>query len=236
MRLLSLNIETDYHFERFIPYVKEKNPDVVLLQEVLDKDMTELEIAFGMPGIFTPLNYLRREKDTPTLGIATFTSLPIVKKFDRYYYGNATQLPIIEHGQPEKMARAILVTELRIDNTSYCIVNTHFTWSPNGKPNAAQHKDVKKMLAFLKEIPEFILCGDFNAPRGTDIFEIIASQYKDNIPLDVTTTLDKNLHYAGGLNLVVDGFFTTPIYHVETIQVVDGLSDHCALLAEISKR
>jgi endonuclease/exonuclease/phosphatase family metal-dependent hydrolase len=235
MRLLSLNIETDKHLERFVPYVKDKNLDVIVMQEVLDKDLADLENAFDMQSLFTPLNYLCREKDNPQLGIATFTKLPITKHFDNYYYGDAANLPSIQHGEPEKMARAISVTEVLKDGVYYCIVNTHFTWSPHGKPNKVQHRDLERMLASLEKIPELILCGDFNAPRGTAIFDIIASRYKDNIPAHVTTTLDKNWHYAGELKLVVDGIFTTPTYQVDTIKIVNDLSDHCGLLAEISK-
>lgn len=89
------------------------------------------------------------------------------------------------------------------------------------------------LLKFLSEIPEFILCGDFNAPRGGIIFDTIASKYKDNIPSEINTTIDKNLHKAGDLKLVVDGLFTTPSYQITSIKIIDSLSDHCAILANI---
>ena len=94
-------------------------------------------------------------------------------------------------------------------------------------------QDLKVLFELLENIPEFILCGDFNAPRGTAIFDSIAEKYKDNIPQDISTTIDKNLHKAGDLQLVVDGLFTTPEYKVDSIKILDKLSDHCAILATI---
>jgi hypothetical protein len=77
------------------------------------------------------------------------------------------------------------------------------------------------------------MCGDFNAPRGRLIFDRIATKYKDNIPPYVTTTIDKNIHHAGDLQLVVDGLFSTSKYEVRSVQVLDGLSDHCAIIGEV---
>ena len=234
LSLISLNIETDKHFERFIPFIKEKQPEVFLTQEVLEKDLSFLEDALEMKAFFTPLAYLRREKDVPKLGMAIFSKLPFVKIYDDFYYGDAINLPIIEQSPPDGMARAIQMMELLKGDKKYCVINTHFTWSPNGKPSQQQHIDLDQMLALLADIPEFILCGDFNAPRGTAIFDMLSLKYKDNIPVGIITTLDKDLHYAGVLHLVIDGLFTTPGYLVNNLQVVHGLSDHCALVAKIS--
>mgnify|MGYP003739632349 CR=1 FL=1 len=114
-------------------------------------------------------------------------------------------------------------------------MNTHFTWSPNGEANDEQRLDLAEMLSQLENYDDFILCGDFNAPRGKEIFAQLASRYTDNLPPEVTTTIDGQFHYAGQLEIVVDGFFTTPRYQVESLQVRAGLSDHQGLLAQVSK-
>lgn len=234
LKIVSLNIEYDRHLDRIIPFLKEQQPDVILLQEVLRKDVDILEEATGQKGVFTVQNILSFEHGDFLFGMLILSGLPILKKETIYYSGDDIHLVRMHTGEPEKTTRALSIIEVLKGDQRYCLVNIHFTWSPKSRPNAVQHQDLKSVLQHLSKIPEFILCGDFNAPRGTAIFDAIASRYKDNIPLNVVTTIDKNLHKAGDLGIVVDGIFTTPGYQVEAIKVLSDLSDHCALVAEIN--
>jgi hypothetical protein len=70
------------------------------------------------------------------------------------------------------------------------------------------------MNAILKTKKDFILTGDTNCPRGTELFDSLAKDYKDNIPQDAVTTIDKELHRVGFLPYVIDCMFTTPEYKV----------------------
>lgn len=233
--IVSLNIEWDRHFDRIIPFLKKRNPDVVLLQEVVNKDLAMLEDTLKMESAFTVLCHWPRDTKELELGIATFSKFPIIKNHSEYYKGDRNDPLWLEPRGPEKIPRAILAIEIHKEGKPFHLVNTHFTWTPDGKPSAQQHIDLENLFLSLNNIPEFILCGDFNAPRGTAIFDKLASKYKDNIPLEVTTTIDKNWHKAGDLRLVVDGLFTTAEYQVETVEVLDNLSDHCAIAAKIRK-
>ncbi len=241
LKMISLNIEFDRHFDLILPFLKKQKPDVILLQEVLDKDLTFLEKELAMKSEFVPLAYRQQDNGQYELGLATFTSLAVQKvntlQFENshYYKGQAHNLPILRPGIAEIMPRALLITRLMKEENDFCFVNTHFTWSPDGKPSAYQFQDLEVMLDYLQTIESFVLCGDFNAPRGTKIFDTIASYYKDNVPKHITTTIDKNLHKAGDLNLMVDGLFTTPDYQALFVEVVDGVSDHCAIMAVIRK-
>lgn len=237
--IVSLNIECNRNFDRFLPFLKKQKPEIVLLQEVLDKDISYIEEALGMQSSFAPIARWCRDDIDCKLGMATFSSLPIVNMKTEYYRGRHDNLPIIRPGEAEKIPRALLITEIVKEKEkdkkkeSFCFINTHFTWTPDGKPNEQQYQDLEILLHLLQGIPDFVLCGDFNAPRGMIVFDTLAAKYKDNIPLHITTTIDKNLHRAGDLNLVVDGLFTTPGYHVESVEIVDGLSDHCAIIAKV---
>lgn len=235
LKIISLNIEMDRHIDRIIPFFKAQQPDVILLQEVLEKDRLNLESALEMRGIYTAQNTFCSDKGESPIGLLTLSKLPIVHHCCAFYRG--TNLPLIPMtiSEPLKMTRAILVTEMVKDHQSYCLINTHFTWSPNAKPSDEQHRDLAALLQLLSNIPEFILCGDFNAPRGTSIFDTLASRYKDNIPREVTSTIDKNLHRCGDLSVVIDGVFTTANYLVNDISIVDNLSDHCAVVALVQK-
>ncbi len=233
LKVISINIEKDKHFNRLIPFLQEQKPDVVLMQEVFEKDISFLENPTGMLGSFAVLSS-NRGINNSKFGLLNLVSIKNVKSYSIYYRGNESEPPEISSGEAANMARAILVSEFIKDERHFCVVNTHFTWTPDGHPSEKQNIDLEIMLQQLSRIPEFILCGDFNAPRGRLIFDKISDIYKDNIPSFVTTTIDKAFHKAGDLQLVVDGLFTTPKYHVDFLKIVPGLSDHCAILAEIS--
>lgn len=234
LKIISLNIERDRHFDRFIPFLEEHQPDIVLLQEVFAKDIAFLELKIKMKGSFVALNTFRGIENSK-FGLLNLSTLDS-KSYSIYYRGDGLDLPAIGPGEAANMARAILVTEFTKNNQQYCVINTHFTWTPDGCPSDKQYEDIDVMMDNLLEIPEFILMGDFNAPRGTPIFDRIASKYKDNIPPHVTTTIDKDFHKAGDLNLVVDGLFTTSKFCVNSVEVISGLSDHCAVLAVVSPK
>src|SRR3989344_3677090 len=120
-------------------------------------------------------------------------------------------------------------------NNRFTLGTTHFTLSEDGKADENQRRDLEKLLTILNDFEELILCGDFNAPRGEEIFSKISSRYKDNIPLEYETSLDSNLHRAKGLKLMIDGLFTTPHYQAGNVRLIEGVSDHCAITAKISR-
>lgn len=233
LKIVSLNIEKDRHLDRIIPFLKKLQPDVILLQEVFSKDIPILEEKLEMKSTFAVMKILLREGNPQPLGIATFSSSPIAKSYTAYYHGNGENPPIGPEGDPLKTARTILVTEVLKNNKAYCLVNTHFTWTPDGQASDLQHQDLDNFFQLLAPLSHFILVGDFNAPRGRVIFDKIALKYKDNIPSHITTTIDKNLHKAGDLQLVVDGLFSTPPYRVESVEAFDGVSDHYAISAKV---
>lgn len=247
LKLISLNIESDKHFDRLRPFFAKEKPDVVCLQEVLKADLDALsEIVFpdGEPEvIFVPQMDLKKANifDIPARGqwgIAVFSWLKIQAAHFGYYsyskYASEGELPDLENDDPNSPHRGYIHVDVEKDNQTFSIANVHFTWSPKGEATEEQREALGNLLALLQDYPQLILCGDFNAPRGRATFNTLAQYYKDNIPENVTTTLDHNLHYAGKLDLVVDGIFTTEHYQANNVRVVDGVSDHCAIVAEIT--
>lgn len=240
-RILSLNIEGDKHFDTVIPYLQEVKPDIICLQEVFAADVERFVAATGYQATYAPLvsyNQPNRYDISPRgkWGVLTLTPVAPINSAKVYYHGQADRIPEFVDGQPNSANRAFVWVEVELPgHPSLQVVNTHFTWSPNGEANDEQRLDLAEMLSQLENYDEFILCGDFNAPRGKEIFAQLASRYTDNLPPEVTTTIDGQFHYAGQLEIVVDGFFTTPRYQVESLQVRAGLSDHQGLLAQVSK-
>jgi endonuclease/exonuclease/phosphatase family metal-dependent hydrolase len=128
----------------------------------------------------------------------------------------------------------MLSCEIEKEGETFRVATTHFTWTPDGSADDYQRADVKKLLAILGGMGEFVLTGDFNAPRGGEIFGTLAEKYKDNVPSHYTTSIDGALHRAGPLELMVDGIFSTPGYAVSDVELVAGVSDHKAIVATVS--
>jgi endonuclease/exonuclease/phosphatase family metal-dependent hydrolase len=91
------------------------------------------------------------------------------------------------------------------------------------------------MLGILKDKRQYVLCGDFNASRGGEIYKTLSQCMKDNVPLSYDTSIDPERHRIKGLRAMVDGLFTTPVYGVSDVRLHFGVSDHGALEAVVSR-
>jgi len=243
IRLVSVNIEKDRHFNTVLSFLREKKPNVVCLQEVFEKDMPLFEKELGMKGFFAITHRWRimsggRAEIIP-LGVGILSSLPVTQVLPKYYSGDHLHLQISNEGMDDTEARVLLVAFMNISGVLYTIGTTHFTWSPKGEADDRQRRDLK---SFFEKTDEFkndgiVIAGDFNAPRGREIFREIETRFKDNIPLTYITSLDPRLHRAPLeiKHLMVDGVFSTPEYSVSNVSLNFGVSDHAAIVADIVK-
>ena len=137
---------------------------------------------------------------------------------------------------------ACVLADITKDGATFRIGAVHFLWSRNGLSSNEQRSALPHLLSTLEEERQLVFAGDFNAPRGGEIFSEFAKRYVDTIPAHYVTSLDLNLHRAvkeGKRNEIenkmVDGLFTTPAYIASDVRLVDGVSDHCAIVATIAK-
>jgi len=166
-------------------------------------------------------------------GLAIFSKQKPVLFTEYYYVGKRSNIPQFIYENPNSGNRAVSWITFQIKNKTYTIATTHFTWSPKGEETEEQRSNMEKLLIQLKKMEPFILCGDFNAPRGKSIYKMLEDVYKDNIPKEITSTIDPILHRERELSFVVDSLFTTSQYIIDAIDIVGGLSDHkgiCAIL------
>lgn len=243
IRFASINIEGDNHLDSVVSFLKSFRPDVVCFQELMDKNISLFEKELGMKCEFAPMC---KESLIPgnhsTLdgasGNAIFTSMPIVFSEARYYVGTRDTIPHFYKNADRGIViinKVLLYVTVSHAGFPYTFATTHFTWSKDGATTDEQRGDLKKLFKILDAIPDFVLSGDFNAPRGREIFSAIASRYKDNIPARYETSIDKRLHRAGDLQLMVDGLFSTPQYTISSARLNFGVSDHAAITAEVSR-
>jgi len=243
MKLISCNIEGNRHLnERLLPFLKTEQPDVVCLQEVFAVDLWALQQATNLKSyIFCPQALVNQVNvHLPPRGLWGLAILAqdIIHSQTDYYVGSERMVPeFFAQQNPNSMNRVLLSAQVRCKQQLFQIMTTHFTWSGAGAVSKEQKKDYALLKNNLNKFQEVIFCGDLNTPRGGEIFDDLAKHYTDNIPQDVETTIDKNLHKSGkDLRLVVDALFTSVHYLAHDVKVVANTSDHMAVVGEIERK
>lgn len=238
IKLISLNIEERRRLDLVRSFFGDSGAGIFCLQEVWEDDATILAHELGCQHVFAPMHDLLAKKGTANRkGIAIFTTGTITHSETIYY---SAFLPGPKRTiDPELLVPdhcPLLSTEIAIDGATYSVANTHFMWSPNGEMVPPQYEALERLLVTLDRYPELILTGDFNCPRGFPVFDELAKRYTDNIPAAVTTTVDQELHRVKGLQLVIDGLFSSNHYRVSDVEVRSGVSDHCAIIGTVAKQ
>jgi len=241
LKLINLNIEGDKHLKLVTDFLKNEKPDIVCLQEALSKDVRYFKELLGMEGYFAPTVSITKDnklhlKAGNTWGVMILTNQPSPEFKSFYYAGSPDALPEFKDDYHNSDCRVLVALEFPGEENTFTIATTHFTWSEGGNITAMQRDHLQKLISVLDNYPSLILTGDFNAPRGREIWSNLAERYRDNIPPDIQTTIDQHLHRKPGIQLVVDGIFSTPEYEVANVEVKAGVSDHMAVIATVSRK
>ena len=238
LKLVSLNIEKDRHLDRITPFLSEQMPDVFCAQEVYESSIPVIAKALsGTAYVYVPMTGRPKENPPHMQGVAIFSRLPIKAQSVRYYVGRPDTVPDSDDNDPltyNASNRMVVLCDIEKEGQLFRVGTTHFTWTPDGEPTDGQRSDMRALIALFDDAEELILTGDFNVSRGGELFGALAQRYKDNVPPHYTTSIDGNLHRKGQLNRMVDGIFSTPSYIVSDVEMISGVSDHCALVAKIS--
>ncbi len=248
MKIVSLNFEGLKHFQTLIaPWLSHEQPDVLCCQEFPQRELTTVEGLLESLGHFSPMIKVVESgkfvgNPPGWYGVALFVKRSLVSQdtftqtaifSDRFYLKE--NIDPVMYG-PNSGWRTLVWADIPTSSDNHKklrVATTHFTWAPGGGINDLQRRDFISLSKLLDEVKPDILCADFNAPRGGEIFGQLSKRFRDNIPPEVTTTLDQNLHRMPGLQLVVDGMFSRPNVVIKNVRAIDGLSDHCALVGEI---
>ena len=245
LKLVSLNIELAKHLDLVRAFLEKEKPDIACLQEVHEADLKDFSKELEMEAAFGPMSLIGRglEYTKPPFtpyGVGILSALPFQTVQLMYYRGDEERAKKhVFDGTSRDAPHILLHVNVKKGSASFTIGTTHFMWTPDGNANDLQRRDLRSLFAILRQIPDIVLCGDFNAPRGKEIFNAIAERYKDNIPEHYTASIDVDLHRWGdrlrGEPLMVDGLFTTPQYRCSNVHLVGGVSDHLAIVAEVRR-
>ncbi len=244
MKLLSVNIEGQKHLEKIKALIITEKPDVVCMAECFPDTILFLA-GDGYPYRLYAPTYMVDQDDEFTLipsktrrwGEVIISKYPIFDtqitylSMDTY---SETNLPT--HGTDNHIP-ALITANIEIGGEQYRIGTIHLTWTPKARMTKRQKKNVQELLDLVDQ-EEIVLCGDFNIPMGNKVYVQMKKRFKDNIPPKIETTLDPKLHYRntkvpGTLKLVVDYVWSSPKYLVNSVRVISGVSDHCAIACEV---
>lgn len=238
LKLLTLNIEHDRHLDRVSDAIVTYLPDIVCLQEVFEKDCARLA-AVGDYQVKYAISALmpeggRGNSSPRSWGVAVLTRVPVHRQTLAYYSEDPRIRIFKESNDPRRL---VLMTELEHEGRFYRVGTTHFTWSMNGAATDDQRADFTRLKQVLLPYPHYVLCGDFNSPRGREMFSRFTDELGlvDHLPADVQSTLDPKFHRVPTLELAVDTIFSTQEYRMTQVQVLDGLSDHKGILAQVER-
>ena len=251
MKLISLNIEGDKHWDRIIPFLISEDPDMLCVQEIFESDMERIPREIGMrhsrfvPMALNPLNGPEGEMDAN--GLAIFTKADA--SFDASYYKlPPSPLPAADHSSYAARAAthgyAILTATLSHEGKKYVIGTTHLCVTYHGLPDEFQTADAEALLALARTLPPHVLCGDFNMPRSINLLhKRFTEVYTDAIPASIEGSLDPELHRAFAdpveaervKSYMVDYLFTMPGYTTTDVHMYPGVSDHKAIIANLEK-
>jgi exonuclease III len=245
LKVVSLNIEGDKHWGRIHPFLQEHQPDVLCLQEVYESDLYNLT---GFGSMYYLHHYVPMMKiDGKVLGIAILAKEQNVKHRTLYVQRQRKIIerqrilqpdgyPLTDHRTVQYAVQAITIRGVRI-------LNTHLMVTHQGESTPDQRAMAEQMIAFTQEQAKrygnVLFCGDTNAPRGKETWaKFTQGGLIDNIPPTITTTLDRALHVYGDdpsfNDFVVDAMFSIGLT-ITDVQVISGVSDHCAILALVSR-
>lgn len=250
LKLIQVNIEGSKHWDKVLPFLESEQADVLCLQEVFDYELEKLE-AMGYQTVFAPISTKPRgliDGNSPAPeGIALCSKIPFRWHDISAYYDapHGYELQPQDGGDKRPYTnQQVVAMAIETEEQEYVLATTHFTWTPDGSASPDQDTDLISLLNYLDRFPALILTGDFNAPRGFNrVYDQLARRYQDQVPTSITSTIDVDLHRNGHIpkerarmeQFVVDYIFSTPDYLVEDIRLQCGVSDHCALVAQISR-
>ncbi|MCL9971862.1 MAG: endonuclease/exonuclease/phosphatase family protein [Candidatus Pacebacteria bacterium] len=250
LKLVSINIEGDKHWDSILPFLEKEGPEVLCLQEVFEDQLSKLT---SFPYLHFTQNTLRPYWSEPggvprNFGTAIASRVPLKNVRDVYYW-KVGEVPVFfVNGSPkEKHAThwyGCSVAEVETEGMTFKILTTQFTWTPDGMPDDLQRKDLTTLLTLLKNEGEYALCGDFNIPRiQNELYAQLVSAHTDNIPTSYTCSLDSTYHrtrttpaWEHVRHYMVDYLLTTPKYYATDVRLQDGVSDHMAIVATLHSR
>jgi endonuclease/exonuclease/phosphatase family metal-dependent hydrolase len=240
LALASINIERSKHLPTVAAFLRSQSPDLVCVQELVDEDIASLRDDLGYPHVhFVSMSRYPEHGRLRLTGVGILSRHAFERTQDIGYGGGGSGADVVDRTSEETRYQStrypMALASVRLSGALYTIATTHFPWTDGARTSDFQRQSCNALLR-LTQGRSLVLCGDFNAPRGKEIFGRLAANWTDHVPPTYDSSLDPVLHRAPHLRLMVDGIFSTPDYDVSAVTLHQGVSDHCALTALVARR
>ena len=160
--------------------LEQRETTIVCLQEIqqnaytalLEKRLSAFPYKTFYPHLFTPKG-----------GLGTFSRLPLVsQKFELFRDRGLRYLITFADWA---LLKGVLVSQLQLEGLDVWILNTHLNanysgdWRRGNLLTVTQHRQVQQLTHLLGEMPAaalIVLCGDFNFPRASFLYDELVAQ------------------------------------------------------------
>ena len=194
----------------------------------------------------------------PKGGLGTFSRLPLTRQAFEPYRDRGLRwlIPFSDWA----LFKGVLVAQLQLGELDVLILNTHLNanysgvWRPQNPLARTQDNQVRQLTRLVNELPAealIILCGDFNFPRASFLYEELVSGCELTDPLLddprptyrpfplVPSSWNISLDYIllripRGRDLTVQADIVPLEDHNQESASKRFLTDHCALILDIS--
>lgn len=252
IKFFQLNIFMGMFLDRVIRFIKENDIDIVNLQEVSGRRISQTEGADCFEKIKRSLSTYNGElvrswqienDQSSYFGNAIFFKKEFslnkkkilwLKEFREIPYQSSDI--IIDDTFP----RNAIFLHLDCFGKKIWIINTHLARGQTHKDNSIKLSQGKKLYSKVAQINEpFILSGDFNVTPQSQIISWF-NNLGTNLAVEnnITNTLNPKTHYGKQLfpkGLAVDYIFPSKNIKVKSFRLIDeiDLSDHFGLYAKL---
>lgn len=250
IKILNLNIWGGELLGDVKVFIRNENPDIVLLQEVyngqynldpkfksfniLKKDLKFPYYAFEPLFVDVRLN----GKKIPQ-GNAIFSRYPIQNKkaifFDIPFGEVSLEESKRELGKNQFVPMGILGAGILVNNKKFFAYNTHGIWGFDGKDSDRRLSMSRIIVNEIKDEKNVILAGDFNLNPDTKTIANIEKHLTNVFDRELVSTFNmRHKTLPGYATAVVDMIFVSKHFKVVTHYMPDvDVSDHMPLIAEI---
>jgi hypothetical protein len=236
-KIITANIEGDLHVDDVSRFFAERDFDILCVQEVFECDISDITGPSYHTSFLPMCLKVHKSGELRPVGIALASKVEPLSTRKAYYYEASSEIVLFDVSNKRKtISHGLIAARFSWKGQLATIINTHFTWTPNGVSDEAQDEDIQALLALVKEEHPHVLCGDFNIPRYYNKhFETLAGLYTDNIPPNIESSIYLPLHAAAKnpdvaerlARYMVDYLFSTRgAYLIQNVERHGGLSDH----------
>ncbi|MFI5270827.1 MAG: endonuclease/exonuclease/phosphatase family protein [Candidatus Saccharimonadales bacterium] len=250
LKIITLNV---WHggrlWDETIEFLKHEDPDILLMQEVFNHHDPSLEPRFRTMDEFNKIFEFVDSDFAPSCmfvedfgkvesGLAIFTKLPIVKRYEPIFFNEPFNDNYVDdENGPPTAPRNLQHIVIDVHDISLDVLNLQGVWDLDGENDSQRRLHMSQIIVdAIKDKQNVVLGGDTNVRPNTQTIRNIEKHLNNVFGHELKTTFnvsrkDNPKLKAGYAESVVDMFFVSPHLRVVDHYCPDvDVSDHLPLV------